>query len=116
MRKATPVNQAKLNIQICDERAGGRCECTAACPLHTGRCGARHGHMLPNIARWVRLEAVTRDGSRVNHAPGNLIALCQNCLAAHRKALQTEAPEPEPEPESLFETPGIGTHKETPLL
>lgn len=110
MRRVPVVNQAALDNLVCADRAGGRCECLG-CAHHQNRCTARFGHNLYNLNKIVRLTAVTKDGGKLTTYLENLIGLCQNCLAEHRKSLKKETQESE----GLFEMPD-SARRETPLL
>jgi hypothetical protein len=110
MRRTAEVNQARLNTLVCDDRAEGQCECLG-CVHNKNRCTARNGHSLYNMNKMVRLIAVTKDGSKPTAYLPNLIGLCQNCLAEHRKSLK-ERPQ---ETEGLFDMPEAA-RKDTPLL
>lgn len=111
MRRSTPVNQAKLDTLVCDDRADGRCECEGQCGYHTERCTARRGHMLPDREHtWVRLRAVPRDGTP-NMALDNLVAACQRCVSGFKRKPQA----PVEQEAGLFDLPETGG-KGTPTL
>ena len=62
------------------QRAGGRCECSGECGLHSGRrCIEIHGHDAVNARGLVILTVAHLDHQPENCDDSNLRAMCQRC-------------------------------------
>lgn len=121
MRKKAYINWAALGTQVCDDRAGGRCECWGQCGQHIrkpfssiaadNRCSARHGH-ADESGDWVKLTPVPLDHVPYHVELSNLLAMCQPCRRRFEASPQRDSVD---EPEGLFELPDYGS-KGTPTL
>jgi hypothetical protein len=80
-----PSNWIDISRYIRFERAGGKCECTGECGLHTERCNAEHGQPHPVTGSKVILTTAhlgtdTNDKhDKLDVRPENLKAMCQRC-------------------------------------
>jgi hypothetical protein len=98
-RAAYPPNWDDLSRWVRFDRAGGRCECPGDCgrdPSHLevdGRCGRRHGEMLPGRTTGVVLTTMHLDQDVTHNCPDNLRAGCEACHLSFDRPFRTSRAE-----------------------
>lgn len=78
-RDRYPDDWKAISRRIRLERAGGRCECSGECGLHTVRCPAIHDKPHHLTGSRVVLTTAHLDHTPENCDDDNLVAMCQRC-------------------------------------